>query len=690
MSNEISQASRLNDGKVSRHLIISIHGIRTFGQWQNRLATLVKAREKNASVVKYKFRYFSAPAFMFPPLRWLEMHRFRRDLLSRVESGNWDRIDIVAHSFGTYIAGWGLHGIPPEKRPSLHTIIFAGSVLKPGFPWRDLIGKSVGRLVNDCANTDRILILNQVTVLGTSIGMAGRVGFVGMNDDRFMNRHFDFGHSGYFAKGKTYNDDDEFMRRYWVPLLTSADSEPEEVDEREATFWQGIMTFLLNNTEPFKLLLYLVIISLPLIYVNSLRVQAVNAFQAQIQATERAEKSQQDAEIALSKELEARKFAEEQRVIAENRRIAEEQQRQRAIKEKNRAEQQTRIAVNRLNDIKEQGTLYQDALSFSLRKDSDLALKKFRELLKFYENKRYSFGKIATLLSLGYNSERSEKEEKRTAVSYYEEAIRLLANENSHASSKVKERNRGTIINTNRLIGGIYSQSKNDEDKEKAAKYYETALNLFDENDDHSDRAELLQDIGDQYRELRDPIKKIKAVDYYEKMVSAIDEGKDEAAEIDNDNIEADVTANTEAVLDQDGSAYIRIAEVYGELGQEKKASEYYDRASQAFDELSGSPSFTYNKSDLYIRIGTSYESWGESRNAEKYYERAMSLYREDPKGEANVLRRIGKTYQSVNKNDQALGYYGRALSRFRELGDTSGEGETLKLIKRIDCSSSK
>jgi hypothetical protein len=117
----------------------------------------------------------------------------------------WDRIDIVAHSFGTHIVAWGLYGIPPEKRPAIHTIIFAGSVLKHGFPLRKVLGGRKIRLVNDCGMRDWELVVNQL-VLRT--GVAGRFGFTGMTNARLMNRYFDFGHSGFFTDG---TQDDDFM-----------------------------------------------------------------------------------------------------------------------------------------------------------------------------------------------------------------------------------------------------------------------------------------------------------------------------------------------------------------------------------------------------------------------------------------------------------------------------------------------
>ena len=176
----------------TRHLVITVHGIRTFGQWQQRLEQLVKSTAPDIEIRNYHFGYYSFLAYIIPPLRWLMTLRFRRSLIKEIKRGRWTRVDIVAHSFGTHLAAWGLHGIRPSKRPKIHTIIFAATVLKQNFPWSDLVDTCVGRLINDCGDKDNVLLLNQLVVLFT--GRAGRSGFNGMTGDRFRNRFFDFGH----------------------------------------------------------------------------------------------------------------------------------------------------------------------------------------------------------------------------------------------------------------------------------------------------------------------------------------------------------------------------------------------------------------------------------------------------------------------------------------------------------------
>jgi WD40 repeat protein len=275
-----------------KHLIITVHGIRTFGHWQERLERLIRSEcksesDKDVTVFNYKYGYFSILAFLTPPIRWLVVRRFRQEFQRRSMQRDWDRIDIVAHSFGTHLVAWGIYGIPKRHRPKVHTIILAGNVLKHGFPWGEMADSCVHRVVNDCGIHDRVLLLNQLIVLFT--GMAGRTGFTGMTGTSLRNRFFAFGHSGYFLGPAGPND--KFLVDKWLPLLTR-DSEIELFDDpRRNSAVSGLVSVFLNNLEPIKLLFY----SLPLV--------ALFLFYRSLYVTAASERTQ--AEIARAEAIES-------------------------------------------------------------------------------------------------------------------------------------------------------------------------------------------------------------------------------------------------------------------------------------------------------------------------------------------------------------------------------------------------
>src|SRR5262245_30865313 len=240
------------------HLVVSVHGINTFGQWQERLEKELKTAAVDNCVEldirNYHYGVFSIIAFFIPFLRWLVVRQFRKYLVAAAKEKQWERIDLVGHSFGTHIIGWALFGIPESVRPTIHTVILAGSVLKSNIPWQTLLGRKRGRVhrvVNDCGISDAVLILNQLFVLFT--GMAGRIGFNGGTGSDFRNRYFAFGHSGYFMKCKDL--DNRFMKEYWLPLLLT-DTDITMVDHRKPTFLSALQVSILNNAEPIKLGIY--------------------------------------------------------------------------------------------------------------------------------------------------------------------------------------------------------------------------------------------------------------------------------------------------------------------------------------------------------------------------------------------------------------------------------------------------
>jgi hypothetical protein len=163
-------------------LVITVHGIRTFGQWQKRLEIVTKAAagaQSDGFVFKHKnYGYFSIFKFLNPLARRVEVRRFAaelKDLLGRRYEPAFDRICLVGHSFGTHVIAHALTQLPVEMQSKVDTVILSGSVLPMRFPWDALVGTRVLRVINDCANRDLILPVNALLPFGSGVG--GRNGF---------------------------------------------------------------------------------------------------------------------------------------------------------------------------------------------------------------------------------------------------------------------------------------------------------------------------------------------------------------------------------------------------------------------------------------------------------------------------------------------------------------------------------
>lgn len=244
------------------HLVVTVHGIRTFtGSWQQRFEKILRktqeeessssAEQNRLSVCHYSYGYFSAVALLVPVLRWMVARHFRHWLVNQVEANPNARIDLVAHSFGTYLVASSLRHLPKGRQ--INTLILAGSVLRPNFPWHESIGTKVKRLINECGTQDAILVLCNFIVLG--LGDAGRRGFHGILSTQYMNRFYSFGHGGYFVT-------DDFMSQYWAPLVLEPRDAPAHDERQVLGFVGGAGQVLLNNLQLVKLVLLVGVLTL--------------------------------------------------------------------------------------------------------------------------------------------------------------------------------------------------------------------------------------------------------------------------------------------------------------------------------------------------------------------------------------------------------------------------------------------
>ena len=178
------------------HIVVTVHAIRTYGEWQGRLEELVAERLRDSPPAArplfchYRYGFFSLLAFYFAPTRWLQVRRFRTDLERLI--GRYpavERIDIFAHSFGTYLASWALGAKPRSKTlPRVANLVLAGSVLRRTHPWLDWIDRRVSRVVNECGDLDHVLLLNQLVV--PFAGAGGLLGFPDIRDARSRSAVF--------------------------------------------------------------------------------------------------------------------------------------------------------------------------------------------------------------------------------------------------------------------------------------------------------------------------------------------------------------------------------------------------------------------------------------------------------------------------------------------------------------------
>src|SRR5882757_825626 len=98
------------------HVIITAHGIRTYGEWQRRLQRLVQKADPNILFANFQYGLFDVLKFIFPPTRWLLRRRFQRELLVLIARYPSCRFDLVGHSFGTHLIVLALYNLREDPR----------------------------------------------------------------------------------------------------------------------------------------------------------------------------------------------------------------------------------------------------------------------------------------------------------------------------------------------------------------------------------------------------------------------------------------------------------------------------------------------------------------------------------------------------------------------------------------------
>ncbi|MEH0670016.1 hypothetical protein [Vibrio owensii] len=201
--------------KVERdYAVVTVHGIRTFGSWQEFLFSEVKKNnnEKDIEHLGFKFTGIDFFTFLFPSLRKKIVAKLENDLVNWLKNNKAKEVIFFSHSFGTYLTIKALENIDSDIDLScIKTIVLSGSVLDKDYDFSKLEHLKNTTIVNDCAAKDVPLLFSEAVVLGT--GMAGLTGFRGLSSNKVTNRFFSGGHSMFFTR------DGEFLKKYWLPIF---------------------------------------------------------------------------------------------------------------------------------------------------------------------------------------------------------------------------------------------------------------------------------------------------------------------------------------------------------------------------------------------------------------------------------------------------------------------------------------
>ncbi|HPY40261.1 MAG TPA: hypothetical protein PLM98_07075, partial [Thiolinea sp.] len=239
-----------NTSKVKRDkVVIAIHGIRTYGEWQSKLENTIITHETKVNFMPYKYGVFSIISFFIPFVRYIHVYFFYKNLINNKEFIIDKDIYIFSHSFGTYIVSCLLKDFKKIEYLNLKCLVLAGSVLKSNFDWSSALEKYHFQLINDCGLKDNVLLLSQFLVPG--VGMAGRTGFIGLNNGVMINRFFNGGHDLYFKS-------ENFMKENWLPCIY--DNKISFADNRQSKFYTPALSLILDLFGFIKYSIFLILL----------------------------------------------------------------------------------------------------------------------------------------------------------------------------------------------------------------------------------------------------------------------------------------------------------------------------------------------------------------------------------------------------------------------------------------------
>jgi hypothetical protein len=209
----------------ARQVVLLIHGIRTQGEWEERIARILEEEADVTRALPIRYGFVNALQFWCPLTRGGAIRRVHREFRTALDVYPNHAISVLAHSFGTYAVGRILEEYSDIK---IHRLALCGAVLPREFRW-DRVQGQVDQVVNDCGSRD----IWPVMAVSASWGY-GASGAYGFGTVLVQDRFHDFRHSDFFT--------DAFAREFWVPLFRDGTVQPSAHVARPPTpYWRSLL-----------------------------------------------------------------------------------------------------------------------------------------------------------------------------------------------------------------------------------------------------------------------------------------------------------------------------------------------------------------------------------------------------------------------------------------------------------------
>jgi pimeloyl-ACP methyl ester carboxylesterase len=201
------QTTDYNEIKPQPRIVISLHGIRTRGEWQKELNETFGPSFKH---IPLDYGHFSALSLLLKKQRRAKVKWFRDQYTRICDDYKIERPCLIAHSMGTYLFAHALKLFPELE---FDRVILCGSIVPCDFPW-SFFSDRFHRLLNDSGRAD--FWVRQVRKVVIDGGPSGVEGFSDLAGGRVIQRENQgFRHSDYFYK--------LHYTKVWIPFLEGFD-----------------------------------------------------------------------------------------------------------------------------------------------------------------------------------------------------------------------------------------------------------------------------------------------------------------------------------------------------------------------------------------------------------------------------------------------------------------------------------
>ncbi len=176
-------------------VVFVVHGIRDVGHWTQKIARAILSRHKKTHGVilmaseTSSYGFFPMLPFLLPWKRRQKVEWFMDQLTeAKAEFPN-ASFSFVGHSHGTYILARALQDY---EFVTFKNIVLAGSVVRTGYPWADLIErKQVQNVLNYVATFDWVVAIFPKAIELVNLqdlGSGGHDGFDDLSDQQYRGR----------------------------------------------------------------------------------------------------------------------------------------------------------------------------------------------------------------------------------------------------------------------------------------------------------------------------------------------------------------------------------------------------------------------------------------------------------------------------------------------------------------------